>query len=259
MGTITSEAGFSASPEFTGSQRPSYNQKITFDLTLQSEIDAVDGGRFILEGTDEFGDKVKIFQDLHPAPSVETQTYNIRLHEKYLKPEHGPDITSNNFITLLDNLESVKIQVGPSTLDNVKLETAELRNFGEKSSQNEVANWIEVCQENKYEGNSLDICAEGFTRAHKSDYAELVVKDAFDDCVECDCNQHSLYACEPNSGVCACDHNTAGDHCQTCADGFYGNAQGGKKSDCKACPCPDGTACHLIDIVEGAGNPIGKS
>ena len=43
------------------------------------------------------------------------------------------------------------------------------------------------------------MCAEGFTRAHAKN-PDTLVSEAFDDCVECDCNQHSLYPCDRDSG-----------------------------------------------------------
>ena len=58
-------------------------------------------------------------------------------------------------------------------------------------------------------------------------------------------------------GKCDCDHNTAGDHCEQCAEGFYGDAHNGGTDDCQECPCPQGVACHVIDIVEGAGGIVG--
>ena len=104
----------------------------------------------------------------------------------------------------------MKIEVGPSTLDNVKLETAVLRDF-DNDDGDEMANWVEVCQENKYTHSSLDECAEGFTRAHiDADSDSSFVKEAFDDCVDCSCNKHSLNPCHPSSGICDCGHNTSG-------------------------------------------------
>lgn len=43
------------------------------------------------------------------------------------------------------------------------------------------------------------------------------------------------------TGVCtACSHNTKGEHCDECADGYYGDPKLGSGSQCTACPCPDG-------------------
>jgi len=128
MGKIQSENGFSASPDFTGSQRPSYNQKLNFDLALENDIDAVDGARFVLEGTNEFGENVKVSTELSPTPSTENTRYEIRLHEQYVKPEYG-EISSKDFITVLDNINRNAVNISFSR----KLQFLEKKyNFDEK-------------------------------------------------------------------------------------------------------------------------------
>ena len=89
----------------------------------------------------------------------------------------------------------------------------------------------------------------------KSDSA---VKMAFDDCVECECNKHSNLPCDPIDGTCQCEHNTAGPHCELCAEGFFGNALNGKANDCQACPCPKGTSCAQPDIFGADVKSLGS-
>ncbi|KAM4703377.1 multiple epidermal growth factor-like domains protein 8 [Rhinophrynus dorsalis] len=49
-------------------------------------------------------------------------------------------------------------------------------------------------------------------------------------CQECACNNHGtaeLGYCDQESGVCFCSDNTQGEHCDTCAPGYYGDPRNG--------------------------------
>lgn len=53
--------------------------------------------------------------------------------------------------------------------------------------------------------------------------------------MSCRCN-HLSHECDPITGKCLnCQYNTAGDHCQHCAEGYYGDAA---QLTCRLCPCP---------------------
>ena len=71
-------------------------------------------------------------------------------------------------------------------------------------------------------------CASGYYRVRNNRYLGT--------CVPCDCNRYS-FQCDPETGVCLnCRANTAGDRCDQCAEGYYGDPL--SSIPCLPCPCP---------------------
>ncbi|XP_044921392.1 laminin subunit alpha-3 isoform X5 [Mustela putorius furo] len=83
-------------------------------------------------------------------------------------------------------------------------------------------------------------CSPGYYRVNEGPYTRR--------CAPCNCNGHSS-RCQDGSGTCInCQHNTAGEHCEHCKEGHYGNAIQGS---CSVCPCPHSNSFATGCVVNG--------
>ncbi|XP_059472124.1 laminin subunit gamma-1 isoform X2 [Neocloeon triangulifer] len=229
---------FIAPDRFLGDMRASYNRDLSFKLRIGSEGPSSSVEDIILEGD---GEKVvqTIFGQGNDLPKTSIREYTFRLHED---SEYGwqPRLSAREYMRILSNLTAIKIR-GTYTYDGVgylkdfKLQTAR-RDTGGKP-----ANWIEMCTcPEGYVGQFCESCAPGYR--HEPNYGGRFAR-----CVPCNCNGHADI-CDADTGRCICQHNTAGENCELCARGFYGNALAGTDSDCQPCPCPNQSACvQLLD------------
>ncbi|XP_009072322.1 PREDICTED: laminin subunit alpha-3, partial [Acanthisitta chloris] len=108
------------------------------------------------------------------------------------------------------------------TLGEVGLEEATSTGSGS------IAYSVETCScPPEYAGDSCQECGLGFYRETKGFFAGR--------CVPCNCNGNAN-RCQDGTGKCInCQYNTAGEKCERCKDGYFGDATQGS---CRMCPCP---------------------
>lgn len=144
----------------------------------------------------------------------------------------GNSVSREELMMVLVGLESLQIRALHSqSAHSVSIRGAVLEG-ADSLPTGRHANNVEICMcPANYLGDSCQKCAPGYYR----DTIGLFLGK----CVPCNCNGHSDL-CLDGSGICLnCQHNTAGDHCETCQGGFLGNnSLDGQAVSCSSCPCP---------------------
>ncbi|XP_058122412.1 laminin subunit alpha-1 [Anopheles ziemanni] len=120
-------------------------------------------------------------------------------------------------------------------LTNVTLDTG----IFVAGAENNHAYGVERCScPPKYSGLSCQNPGKGYYR-HRLPIVDLewaTIEDMIGKVLPCGCNGRSD-ECDPETGICLnCHNNTGGEHCERCAEGFYGDPNIGQ---CSACPCPE--------------------
>uniref|UniRef100_A0AAR2LX45 Laminin, alpha 1 n=1 Tax=Pygocentrus nattereri TaxID=42514 RepID=A0AAR2LX45_PYGNA len=202
--------------------------------------------------------KLVIYTDM-PAPEHGIRTTQ-RHKWKYFNAVSEKAVSHADFMSVLSNVEYIIIKASYGTglqqsrISNISMETAVEADEAPEGTQ--VARLVEACEcPPGYAGLSCQECAPGYYRQSVS---ELNMKGRnrplIQPCVPCQCNNHSL-ACDLDTGKClGCQHNTAGEHCNVCAPGYYGRVKG-SISDCSICACPlQSNSFSPTCVLEGVGD-----
>uniref|UniRef100_A0A4W5QL40 Laminin, alpha 1 n=1 Tax=Hucho hucho TaxID=62062 RepID=A0A4W5QL40_9TELE len=161
---------------------------------------------------------------------------------KYFNSVSEKAVSHSDFLAVLSNIEYITIKASYGTglqqsrISNITMDTALEAEEGLEGM--EVACLIETCEcPAGYAGLSCQECAPGYYRQPVTDLNLQGKRPLIQPCMSCQCNNHSQ-ACDLDTGEClGCQHNTAGEHCNVCGSGYYGNVKG-SVSDCSLCACP---------------------
>ncbi|XP_071807655.1 laminin subunit alpha-2-like isoform X1 [Asterias amurensis] len=200
------------------------------------------------------GTRYSIIMDIPEPPQDDRQAMSIKLleHNFRLQPS-GRQPTREEFMMVLQDIKAFLIRAtyGPDTvsalIDDVVLETAG-PSRGDISGEQAIG--VEQCDcPTGYTGLSCERCDAGYFRLAEGEFLGR--------CRPCVCFGHSD-TCDDRTGQCEdCQHNTTGQQCNLCEDGFYGDGTAGTSTDCTQCACPSLDADNnfsstcVLDSVDG--------
>ncbi|KAL7044656.1 hypothetical protein ACKWTF_002015 [Chironomus riparius] len=172
----------------------------------------------------------------------------------------GDPVTRTQFISVITDVESILIR-GTYHTDQAEaiLKRATLYS-GDLMTSNEVVETkeatdisiVEKCNcPLGYDGLSCEKCMFG----HISIFENTTTHERVQKCLPCNCNGHSETCDMVNMKCGECLHHTAGESCERCEVGFYGDATRGTVNDCKKCKCPlSEESNNFSDMCQMNGN-----
>uniref|UniRef100_A0A8B9FEP2 Laminin subunit alpha 3 n=1 Tax=Amazona collaria TaxID=241587 RepID=A0A8B9FEP2_9PSIT len=219
-----------APPSYLGEKLSSYGGFLSYQVKsfgLPSEGMVLLGKRPDIQLT---GQQMKVVYMDPNDPLPDRQYYGrVQLIEGNFRHASSNNLVSREeLMIILSRLDGLHIrglyftETQRLTLGEVGLEEATSTGSGS------IAYRVETCScPPEYTGDSCQECSLGFYRENKGYFTGR--------CVPCNCNGNSN-RCQDGTGKCInCQYNTAGEKCERCKDGYFGDATQGS---CRVCPCP---------------------
>ncbi|XP_054980794.1 laminin subunit alpha-1 [Sorex araneus] len=249
---------------FQGDQLLAYGGKLRYSMAFYSSHGV---GTFNLEPQVLIkGGRTRkqvIYVDLPAPENGVRQEHEIGMKEnfwKYFNSVSEEAVTRSDFMSVLSNIEYILIKASygqglqQSRISNISMEVGEKAEALHQGK--EAASMIEKCLcPPGSAGLSCQDCAPGYYRGKLPGGDHRGPLPLLAPCVPCSCNNHSDI-CDSETGKCLnCRDNTAGDHCDMCAPGYYGQVTG-SPGDCSLCTCPHRPPASFSPtcVLEGAHN-----
>uniref|UniRef100_A0A803Y0B0 Laminin subunit alpha 3 n=1 Tax=Meleagris gallopavo TaxID=9103 RepID=A0A803Y0B0_MELGA len=219
-----------APPSYLGEKLSSYGGFLSYQVKsfgLPSE------GMVLLDKRPEIkltGQQMKIVYVDPSNPLPDRQYYGrVQLVEGNFRHASSNNLVSREeLMIILSRLDALHIR-GLYFTETQRLTLGEVGLEGTTSTgSGSIAYNVETCScPPEYTGDSCQECGLGFYRENKGLFTGR--------CVPCNCNGNSN-RCHDGTGKCInCQYNTAGEKCELCKDGYFGDATQGS---CRICPCP---------------------
>uniref|UniRef100_A0A2K5DHR9 Laminin subunit alpha-1 n=1 Tax=Aotus nancymaae TaxID=37293 RepID=A0A2K5DHR9_AOTNA len=232
--------------QFQSDQLMAYGGKLKYSVAFYS-LDGIGTSNFEPQVLIKGGRTRKqvIYMDAPAPENGVRQEQEVAMREnywKYFNSVSEKPVTREDFMSVLSNIEYILIKASygqglqQSRISDISMEVA--RKAEKLHPEDEVASLLEncVCPPGTA-GFSCQDCAPGYHRGKLPAWGGRGPRPLIAPCVPCSCNNHSD-TCDPNTGKCLnCNDNTAGDHCDVCASGYYGKVTG-SANDCALCACP---------------------